>query len=133
MSFKINRIKTEKESYRTTVDWLNDFSKSANFQDRVKERRDAPAVEKFSTIEDKMKDMKARVGFENLKNITASESKCMVHKYAQKMCDCGQANCQCDKTMKESGETCDKCKSSGCSCDVVIKEDGSSCRICKKK
>lgn len=107
MSFKINRIKSEKESYRTTVDWLNDFSKSANFQDRVRERRDAPAVEKFSTIEDKMKDMKARVGFENLKNISAEENQEFILKNA------------------EYNNSYDDCK-------PAKTKDGANCKICKK-
>ena len=66
MSFKVNRIKSEKESYRTTVSWVKDFSKSANYLDRVRERKDRPSVEKFSTIEDKMTDIKQRIGFENV-------------------------------------------------------------------
>ena len=112
MSFKVNRIKSEKESYKTTVNWLNDFSKSANFQDRIKERRDRPAVEKFSTIEDKMEDMKKRVGFSNLKNISASKSSCShINKYAG---GCG-------------------CEAPNCSCEEVKMSDGSSCKICEKR
>ena len=101
MSFKINRIKSEKESYRTTVGWLNDFSKSANFQDRIKERRDAPVVEKFSTIEDKMDDIRSRVGFSNLKSISASESSdSQIRKVAQ--------DCESPKDGQES--SCGVCK-----------------------
>ena len=118
MSFKINRIKSEKESYRTTVDWLNDFSKSANFQDRVRERRDAPAVEKFSTIEDKMKDMKARVGFENLKNISANKNEDFIFKSAE--------------YNDSSKKTCKTCEVEGCECEIVKTKDGTSCKICKK-
>lgn len=130
MSFKVNRIKSEKESYKTTVNWLNDFSKSANFQDRIKERRDRPVVEKFSTIEDKMEDMKKRVGFSNLKNISASKSSCNhINKYAGG-CGCETPNCSCEVA---SVEACEICKTENCSCEEVKMSDGSSCKICEKR
>jgi hypothetical protein len=63
MSFKIKRF-SEKESYKITCDWINDFAngleKNANFVDRVRKRN---SVEKFSTIEEKMNDIKSRVGY----------------------------------------------------------------------
>jgi hypothetical protein len=130
MSFKVNRIKSEKESYKTTVNWLNDFSKSANFQDRIKERRDKPVVEKFSTIEDKMEDMKKRVGFSNLKNISASKSSCNhINKFASG-CGCETEECSCDIGSKE---VCQSCQMEDCSCEEIKLKDGGSCKICEKR
>jgi len=127
---KINRIKTEVESYNTTVGWLNDFSKSANFQDRVKERRDRPAVEKFSTIEDKMEDLKKRVGFSNLKTISASKNSCgHISKFASG-CGCETENCSCDV---EASQVCQSCQTEDCSCEQDNLSDSSSCKICKKR
>ena len=129
MSFKVNRIESEKESYKTTVNWLNDFSKSANFQDRVKERRDAPQVEKFSTIEDKMMDIKARVGFSNLKNATASNRCGHLSKYASNGCGCETEGCSCEITKPE---ICDVCKKEDCTCQDIVKTDV-GCQVCKKE
>jgi hypothetical protein len=68
MSFKIKRV-SNKESYKITCDWISDFAdnleKKANFVDRIKKRN---SVEKFSTIEDKMADIKTRVGYANFDN-----------------------------------------------------------------
>lgn len=130
MSFKVNRIKSEKESYKTTVNWLNDFSKSANFQDRIKERRDRPVVEKFSTIEDKMDDMKKRVGFSNLKNISASKSSCShINKFASG-CGCETEDCSCEIG---SMDICPSCQMEDCSCEEVKMPGGASCRVCEKR
>jgi len=128
MSFKVNRIKSEKESYKTTVNWLNDFSKSANFQDRIKERRDRPVVEKFSTIEDKMEDIKARVGFSNIK--TAEDYSYSLSKYASAgSCGCETENCECEITKPE---ICEVCQSESCSCESIKKDLAPSCVTCSK-
>ena len=106
MSFKVNRIKSETESYRTTVNWVKDFSKSANYLDRVRERKDKPSVEKFSTIEDKMTDIKQRIGFENVNSD--------ISKTAGEDCgSCGSCNsCMPKKKMHSSCtvQNCTTCK-----------------------
>tara|TARA_B100000579_G_C22819540_1_gene849775 strand:+ start:721 stop:1389 length:669 start_codon:yes stop_codon:yes gene_type:complete len=110
MSFKVNRIKEEKESYNTTVGWINDFFKKSNFQDRVKERRDHPSVEKFSTIEDKMEDMKSRVGFDKLKNIkTSGDSSSKINKIAGG-CGGDPSDCSCKASTSKGGSECIACK-----------------------
>lgn len=117
MSFKVTRIESETESYRTTVNWVKDFSKNANYLDRVKERKDRPSVEKFSTIEDKMLDIKQRIGFENINsdiNKTAGG------------CECGSCS-QCSSYKQEDKkhtsctvENCSECKKNKINADKKL-------------
>ena len=61
------------EEYSTTVDWVNDFAKNleknadylSNLRSIMKKRND------FPTIEEKMADLKARAGFDLVKNINS--------------------------------------------------------------
>lgn len=77
---KINRI-NEQESYNTTVDWLKTFAQSM-------ENHVPPMVraqkEKFATIEEKMNDLRDRVGFSELKKITEDQSQSLVVEAAKK-------------------------------------------------
>jgi len=62
---KINRT-NEVESYRTTVGWIKDLERRI----AINMPPSAPNIsvaktEKFATIEEKMKDIKSRVGFDN--------------------------------------------------------------------
>ena len=61
---KVRRQNTS-ESYSTTVDWVKDFEraicKDANFLETLRSRHYNQNV--FSSIEDKMNDLKERVGF----------------------------------------------------------------------
>lgn len=63
---KIKRV-SDFETYNITADWLSDFAKDivkeGNYLDRIRERKDFEPKEKFATIEDKMKDIKLRIGF----------------------------------------------------------------------
>ena len=101
MSFKIKRV-SNKESYKITCDWISDFAdnleKKANFVDRIKKRN---SVEKFSTIEDKMADIKTRVGYTNFDNskeqILKTESEKTVLASA---CECNE----CEPCNKRSGK-----------------------------
>jgi len=128
MSFKIKRV-SNKESYKITCDWISDFAdnleKKANFVDRIKKRN---SVEKFSTIEDKMADIKTRVGYENFDNskdqILKTESEKTVVASA---CDCNE----CDDCKK-----CDDCKEcDGCNkCGGCKECNGSNeCEACSKR
>ena len=64
------------ESYNTTVDWVNDFSSGLtkesdylnNLKNILNKRKD------FSTIEEKMADIRARAGFELVKNLKSEDS-----------------------------------------------------------
>jgi len=86
---KVNRQKIS-EQYNTTVDWVNDFannlSKNAdylsNLRSIMKKRND------FSTIEEKMADMKARAGFDLIKNVNTEEQKNV------KSAGCGPTCCE---------------------------------------
>jgi hypothetical protein len=86
------------EEYTTTVDWISDFSsgiqKSADFLDNLKsimkKRND------FSSIDEKMADIKSRVGYDIVKNIDNNYSSEVKSAFA-----CGCNECKvCD--VKES-------------------------------
>lgn len=103
MSFKIKRF-SEKESYKITCDWISDFAnsleKKANFVDRIRNRN---SVEKFSTIEDKMNDIKARVGYIDFDaskdQILKTESDNTI---TSKACGCNKCEaCEEKKSKKE--------------------------------
>lgn len=103
MSFKINRF-SEKESYKITCDWINDFAngleKNANFIDRIRNRN---SVEKFSTIEEKMNDIKSRVGYVDFDaskdQILKTESNNTI---VSKACGCSKCEvCEAKNSKKE--------------------------------
>lgn len=81
------------EGYNITSDWLKDFAdnivKEGNFLDRVRERKDISAKEKFATIEDKMADIKERIGYSDATNVKTAECQ---HDSA---CDCEPETCDC--------------------------------------
>ena len=99
---KVTRI-GEKESYNITSVWIRDFAstitKESNYLDRVKERKDLRVEEKFANIEDKMHDIKNRIGFltgaNNAINKSASD------------CDCGS----CEACSMKEKCTCGSCES----------------------
>lgn len=99
---KITRT-NEVESYKITVDWLDSFAKNL-----PKVAQSAPPAppgifprnEKFATIEDKMKDIMGRVGFESIKNIKEGSEKGS-SKVASKACSCGKGDsCVCERISK---------------------------------
>jgi|TARA_Y100000034_G_C6871155_1_gene397774 hypothetical protein len=65
------------EEYNTTVDWINDFSNNlnknadylTNLKSIMKSRND------FSSTDEKIADLKSRVGFDLIKNVQLSEGK----------------------------------------------------------
>lgn len=77
---KINRV-NEQESYNTTVDWLKIFAQSM-------ENHVPPMVrgykEKFATIEEKMNDLRDRIGFSEIKKITEDQSKSLIVESSKK-------------------------------------------------
>ena len=105
---KVNRQRISEE-YNTTVDWVNDFannlSKNADYLDNLrsimKKRND------FSTIDEKMADLKARAGFDLIKNIDNDDKNtksasccegCDKGTGACSSCSCGKAKCStCNK------------------------------------
>ena len=78
---KVNRQKIS-ESYKTTVDWVKDFQSNLIKNSSVDPY--GSVREKFSTIEDKMEDLKIRTGFDKMRLSKEASS------------------CQC--------KTCDACK-----------------------
>lgn len=99
---KITRQNTS-ESYNTTVDWLKDFadsiSKKADFIDNFRKIKN----KEFGTIEEKMADIKNRVGFDLIKGIQEEPS-----------------------NIKSAAEKCNHVKDSE-------SESGEECRVCKAK
>jgi len=90
----IKRI-AEKESYPTTVSWLKDFT------NKIAREKAPPSpfimtssTEKFATIEDKMNDMKSRVGFGSIMKVT-SKSESPIVSESFKKCDCGKSGKKC--------------------------------------
>jgi len=85
----------ETEKYNTTAGWLSDFlSKIA------KDAPPAPPIvtaktEKFATIEEKMADIKSRVGFGSISGLTKESSSGLVVESSKK-CKCGKS-CSCGK------------------------------------
>ena len=69
---KVSRV-DQKESYNITSDWVNDFSNKLLKQSGIVEIHRRNSREKFATIEDKMADMKKRVGFEKVKEIATNQ------------------------------------------------------------
>jgi len=95
---KVNRQDLTEE-YNTTAGWVRDFSnglsKNADYLDNLrsimKKRKD------FSTIDEKMADMKARAGFDIIKNVDTLEEN------ATK-----EAGCGCGNTCKNCGTSSEK-------------------------
>ena len=89
------------ESYNTTVDWVNDFqrgiTKESDYLDNLKnilnKRKD------FSTIEERMADIRTRAGFDLVKSLKSENLK-----------------------VKEAG-SCTSCSDKGESCKPCSKED----------
>jgi hypothetical protein len=94
---KITRQNTSEE-YNTTVDWLKDFAnsmvKNADFINNFKKIKN----KEFGTIEEKMADIKSRVGFDIIKNIKEDEN-----------LNIKSAKAKCDH-VKDSDQECNICK-----------------------
>lgn len=104
---KITRQNTA-ESYNTTVDWLKDFAdslkKDANFIDNFKKIK----KQEFGSIEEKMADIKQRVGFDIIKtmqdenvNVKSAAMKCNHAKDSSDGDECRV--CKAKKVLDEDG------------------------------
>jgi len=96
----------ETESYNTTADWLQDFiNKMAKSAPPAPPTISTASREKFATIEDKMKDIKSRVGFGAITKITQDSSPKIIVESAKK-CNCEKNNgkCTCSKKKKVNKE-----------------------------
>ena len=100
------------ESYNTTVDWIKDFAKNlessnirqADHLDNI--RRMVNKKKDFATIEEKMADIKSRVGFTIIKE--TSNDNINVKSASSCGCDDGAESCSCDVPCN-CGGTCDAC------------------------
>ena len=96
---KVNRQNLTEE-YQTTAGWVRDFSKGMtknadylnNLRSIMKKRND------FDTIEEKMADLKSRVGFDLVKNINTEEEATV----KEAGCGCGTCNTCGKKPSKRS-------------------------------
>ena len=89
----------ETEKYNTTVGWLDEF-----FSKMAKNNPPSPPIatastEKFATIEEKMADIRARVGFSSVSELKKESSSEKVSESSKK-CKCGKSkkNCTCKKS-----------------------------------
>jgi hypothetical protein len=107
MGFKRQNID---EGYSTTADWLKDFArqlekKSYNIENLTNIRQMNNGPKKFATIEEKMADIKTRIGFEDIKKM--HENGGLDYKTATTDCGCGGSKpdeCACDiKTASDNG------------------------------
>ena len=94
---KVSRIPT-KESYNITSNWLNKFARSLQKEGQIVEVSRYSINEKFGTIEEKMSDMKNRVGFENLQKIKKESSN--LQQNENRDCGCGP-ECDCRSESNE--------------------------------
>ena len=100
--YEIKRT-NESEKYNVTVDWLNDFINKIARNAPPIPPLSLPGREKFATIEDKMQDIKARIGFNSLvKTNKELDSKIKVESSSK--CDCGKKDgrCTCGKKKVDS-------------------------------
>ena len=114
--FPIKRT-IEAESYTVTADWLKDFASQIIAKASVPPSPflTTSSTEKFATIEDKMADMKARVGFDNITKQNGDKPAAVVKSAktlsaeVTKECDCGKGkDCTCQTKYKPSKERMDK-------------------------
>lgn len=92
------------EEYNTTADWLKDFARklqktSYNIENLTNIRQMNETSKKYATIEEKMADIKARIGFDKIQEMHND----LEVKTAAKDCDCGCGTCDV-KTATASQE-----------------------------
>lgn len=110
--FKVSRV-PQNESYNITSDWVSDFANNLKKQARSVEDYKPNHVEKFSTINEKMQDMKSRVGFEDMKTLKKSSS-------ALLPCGCEEScGCATPKGCSCNEEGCDYCGTKNTLRDVL--------------
>lgn len=99
--FPIKRT-IEAESYTVTADWLKDFASQIIAKASVPPSPflTTSSTEKFATIEDKMADMKARVGFDNITKQNGDKPAAVVKSAKEKDAD--------SKNTRPSKERMDK-------------------------
>ena len=104
---KIKRQKIS-ESYSTTVDWIKDFSKhlekNANFLESLRSRH--YLGNKFNSIEEKMADIKSRVGFDLVGSLPPGDENTVV-----------TAGCSDELSGGDKCESCSSGLACGCSSD----------------
>lgn len=89
---KIKRQQDLSESYGTTCDWLKDFAK--NYSKEINKKANLESLDqnlreiilhnhKFGTIEDKMQDIKSRIGFDIVKKMHQNSEKLEIEATAE--------------------------------------------------
>ena len=94
------------ESYNITVDWIDDFAnkleKNADFLSNVRSLQ-LMRKNKFSSVDDKIKDIKSRVGFDIIKNNEKLKEEIKVT--AGKGCACGGSCDSCSTKSAHDDDT----------------------------
>lgn len=87
----------EFESYKVTVDWLDNVLKKIVANTVPPSPFSKGSSDKFATIEDKMTDIKSRVGFNQIKKITSDSTEPLVSEASKKKKKCGcKEDCSCN-------------------------------------
>lgn len=95
---KISRV-GQTESYKITSDWLSEFATNITKNANIIETLGRNSREKFATIEDKMEDLKKRVGFDEISNLKKESS------LSQLDSQCGCSECDaCGKKKMLRGK-----------------------------
>lgn len=101
------------EQYNVTVDWLNDFAKSLekksyNLENIKNIGQIGKIPHRFATIEEKMTDIKARVGFSIIKQMHENNENIITASENKEHCPCGGHEpevCACNvKTAAKKSE-----------------------------
>lgn len=95
------------EEYNITADWLNDFArklekKSYNIENLTNIRQMNSVPKKFATIEEKMTDIKQRIGFDIIKNMDNID---MSKKVSAAACGCKKKEDSCACPIKTASHT----------------------------
>lgn len=118
---KIKRT-DQTETNKTTAFWLHEFAydleKKAKNVDYLKEYLDKNyKKKKFNTIDEKLADIKERVGFDLAKKIT--------NEIEKTSSESNSSDCGCTKSCTKCKEKCD-CKPGTCSCSVKTASEKNS-------
>lgn len=99
---EIKRQKEISEQYGVMQDWLILFAESLNKNAYLENLKPVIHRKKFDSIEEKMADIKNRIGFDIINKFTEEVNE--LSKEAAKTCDCGGGCCSLKKASYEHSE-----------------------------
>lgn len=107
---KVNRQSDQKEKYNITSSWMYEFAhdleKNAQNVDYLRQYLDSRVKKKvFNTIDEKLADIKDRVGFDLARKISEETSKDFKVESSKKDCDCNSCGCQVKEAQDKSSHS----------------------------